>query len=451
MEVTFTAFAAMGDGTEVLLHQEVPLRGAEFSRELNGVGRLSGSVPPEFLHERNADGIPVVEEWTTIVYPQVNGRMFDGYILSDVNDGESEAVLDFVSFIGYWDGMPYESVLAESNYPVANVIRELAGNVGAKPHGNLGMTVSVEGVLPNVGIPDFSKLPPRPKAPVKPRPFTAKQPQAPKYPTLTGDNSGRKRLVSNYATEKRDYEKALASWRKNRDAAAKAEKAYKDGLKAVEDWEKERDREIESSRYEINFWSTHDILREFQSLSDECEFSYRVDHWWEGERPKHVLRVWPGAGRRRHGIDFIEGENVYSVPRISRGGEKKADHIRVLGSGEGASTRTHGYGVLGSKKRGLGRIVTITDKTASTTARMNAIARKRWGYVSQPVDIETFTVVDHDLAPLDQFDVGDEILFQPLLRRGDKPTVYVTVIAVDIDAEKGVAEVTVVPSGGVFG
>ena len=450
MEVTFTAFAAMGDGTEVLLHQEVPLRGAEFSRELNGVGRLSGSVPPEFLHERNADGIPVIEEWTTIIYPQVNGQMFDGYILSDVEDGESEAVLDCVSFLGYWDGMPYESVLAKNNYPVASVIRELAGNVSAKPHGNLGMSVSIEGGLPLVGIPDLSKLPPRPKAPVKPRPFTAKQPTAPKYPTVSGSNSNKKRLVSNYATERRQHEAALAAWRRNRDAAAKAERDYKDALKAVESWKKERDREIESSRYEINFWSTHDILREFQQLSDECEFSYRVDHWWEGERSRHVLRVWPGAGRRRHGVDFIEGENVYSVPKISRGGEKKADHIRVLGAGEGASTRTYGYGILGQKKRGLGRILTITDKTASTTARMDAIARKRWGYASRPLDIEAFTIIDHDLAPLGEFDVGDEILFQPLLRRGDKPSVYVTVIAIDIDAEKGTAEVSVVPSGGVF-
>ena len=451
MEVTFTAFAAMGDGTEVLLHQEVPLRGAEFSRELNGVGRLSGSVPPEFLHERNADGIPVIEEWTTIIYPQVNGRMFDGYILSDVEDGESEAVLDCVSFLGYWDGMPYESVLAKNNYPVASVIRELAGNVSAKPHGNLGMSVSIEGDLPLVGIPDLSKLPPRPKTPVKPRPFTTKQPTAPKYPTLSGSSANHKAQLAEYTTAKSNYEKSLASWRKSRDDATKAEQAYQDAMREVEDWEKQRAREIEQSRYEINYWSTHDILREFQTLSDECEFSYRVDHDWVGEQPKHVLRVWPGAGRRRHGIDFIEGENVYSIPKISRGGEKKADHIRVLGAGEGASTRTYGYGILGQKKRGLGRILTITDKTASTTARMDAIARKRWGYASRPLDIEAFTIIDHDLAPLGGFDVGDEILFQPLLRRGDKPSVYVTVIAIDIDAEKGTSEVSVVPSGGVFG
>lgn len=451
MEVTFTAFAAMGDGTEVLLHQEVPLRGAEFSREMNGVGRLSGSVPPEFLHERNADGIPILEEWTTIIYPQVNGEMFDGYILVDIEDGESEAGVDCVSFLGYWDAMPYESVLAKNNYPVASVIRELASNVGAKPRGNLGMSVSIEGDLPLVGIPDFSKLPPRPKAPVKPRPFTTKQPTAPKYPTLNGSSANHKAQLAKYTAAKSSYEKSLASWRKNRDAATKAEQSYQDAMRAVEDWEKQRAREIEQSRYEVNFWSTHDILREFQTLSDECEFSYRVDHEWVGERPKHTLRVWPGAGRRRHGIDFIEGENVYSVPKISRGGEKKADHIRVLGSGEGASTRTYGYGILGQKKRGLGRILTITDKTASTTARMDAIARKRWGYASRPLDIEAFTIIDHDLAPLGEFDVGDEILFQPLLRRGDKPSVYVTVIAIDIDAEKGTAEVSVVPSGGVFG
>ena len=82
MDVQFVAYWLNGDGTQELLHPDLPLSRPQVTRDL-GVGRLTGTLPPEVARMRNHSGRLVVQEWATAVYVLVDGLVFDAFIVED--------------------------------------------------------------------------------------------------------------------------------------------------------------------------------------------------------------------------------------------------------------------------------------------------------------------------------------------------------------------------------
>jgi hypothetical protein len=444
MDIMYVAIGLNGDATQELLSPDLHISDVKMTREL-GVGRLTGSLPPEVLREKTHTGSLVVQEWRTAIYVIVDGVLFDAFIVTDIIDEDSKASIDCVGFLGYLSGMPYRGSFARRNIPAQDCFRQVISNVQGWGGSDLGLGLRFHGSFPRLGNADPDKLPEVPAVPRKPPAFTEKQPTKPKKPKTTKGG-----LASSYQKKLDQYNKALDAWRKRRDKAKEAEREYKDKVKERERAIKDREKALDDAAYKLAHWSNHDMLSEFQSLLSDCNAQARVVHTLDHDnRSAHFIDVFGERVRRNSRVEFVDGENVMVRPKLTRGGEKQAQTVQVYGAGEGSKMVRSQWGYEAGGKHGLRRVVTHVDKTLRSHSRVSAVAsalvrrRKQWW------DYDTLTVINDALAPIGAFDVGDEVLYRTLDRRGFEHESWVLVTQINIDAEKGVMEIRVEPVGEV--
>ena len=256
--------------------------------------------------------------------------------------------------------------------------------------------------------------------------------------------------LKRYDKARKDYQNDLKTWRERRDAARKAEQAYKTKVRERESAIKERKRALESAAYKINWWSTHDTLREIQSVLGDVGGQARMVHTLaESGAATHTLELFGVRRRRLSGVEFIDGENVMKRPLLTRGGIDQAKTVVTLGSGEGSKMVRRSASVPAGGANGLRRVSVHADKSIRDPARAGRTAadvlsrrRRVWEY-------ETLTVIDSGLAPIRVFDVGDEVMYRTLDRRGLEVEAWVLVVEIGLDTEQGVMNVSVVPAGEV--
>ena len=438
MDVQFVAYWLNGDGTQDLLHPDLHLSGAKVTRDL-GVGRLTGRVPPEVAGMRNHQGRLVLQEWATAIYVLVDGLVFDAFIVETVTDRDGHVELDCVGWLGYLRGMPFTGNVLRNNLSVPSAVQTLINNVGSSWSGSdIGFTYGFYGSFPMLGVPDPDDLVVIPALPGKPAPFTEKQPVAPK------------RGASNYKTKYDQYQSNLAAWRKRRDAAQARDRAYKDKVRERDSAIKDRKRALESAAYKINWWSTHDVLREFQSILGDVGGQAKMVHSLsESGAGTHRLEVFGHARRRLHSVEFVDGENVMVRPRLTRGGIDQAKTVQVIGAGEGSKMLRHSAWFAAGGGNGLQRVVTHVDKSVRDKGRASTIAKDMVNRRRRVWEYDTLTVIDSGLAPVRVFDVGDEVMYRTLDRRGLEVEAWVLVSEVELDVEQGVMNVGVVPAGEV--
>ena len=459
MDVQYVAYWQNGDGTQELLDPDLPLREAKPVREL-GVGRLTGTVPPEYLRLKSHSGLPVLREWATAVYVFVDGVLFDAYILTDITDSGDVATLDFVGWLGYLAGIPYRDVLSRNGVPVATAVRELLDVQKDWSGANIGLGYRIHGTFPSLGNPVPEDLPKIPLPPVEPKKFTEKQPVAPKRPTAPKKGkmtdkqykAARKRYedaLKRYEKARTQHQKDMEAWRKRRDASKEAHRTYKAKVRERESAIKELKRAYDSAAYKLDWWSTHDVLRELQDTLGEVDALYKVQHTLtESGVATHELQVFAERVKRNHRVEFIDGENVMTLPKLTRGGEKQANVVQVLGSGEGSRMVRALRARSAGGRHGLARIATHADKGVRSSGRATMFAHRMLEARHQWWTYERLTVIDSGLAEIGAFDVGDEVLYRTLDRRGFEHEAWVVVQEIEIDTEKGVATVAVAPAGG---
>lgn len=168
--------------------------------------------------------------------------------------------------------------------------------------------------------------------------------------------------------------------------------------------------EFDAGPYRLNYYSTHDLGKEFDDLAETTPFDFEERHEWSGETIVHRLRLgYPTLGRRRPDLRFVVGENVAVVPTVELDGENYANEVVLLGAGEGAKMiRQTAYG----KRDRLRRVAVVSDKTATTKTRAQAMAESELRLRAGSDDISTLIVRDHQNAPIGSWNLGDEILVQ---------------------------------------
>lgn len=161
-EYQFVCHWLNGDGTEVLTHPDLPLSNAEVTSEL-GVGRLTGDLPPEIMHEVTYEGYPVVREWGTAIYVYRSGVLLDAFIIADLVDEGSLVKVDAVGWLGYLSGMPTTKTRYLGYAPAILACAGLVQDVMSAEGANIGLRVRELKRMPPVGIPDPESIKEAPK------------------------------------------------------------------------------------------------------------------------------------------------------------------------------------------------------------------------------------------------------------------------------------------------
>lgn len=167
-----------------------------------------------------------------------------------------------------------------------------------------------------------------------------------------------------------------------------------------------------SGPFELNPWSTDDLGAVIDDLARTTPFDYRELHTWNQTRTQveHELRFYYGrVGVRRHGLRFVLGENIHTVPVATRGGDSFANHIRFLGAGEGRDM------VLAEARMSDGRLrrmTTLDDKSVQFRETAQTRARRELERRQPLLSVTSVVVRDTPTTPLGSWEVGDEIRLQ---------------------------------------
>lgn len=139
----YIATRLRGDGTEEILEWNVPLADPKITKTLSGPDGLSGTIRPEVVNLKAADGSPLIEPWSTALYAEVDGHIRCGGIVSDTKARGDTFSVDALGFAGYPAGMPYLGSKDYKNTDPTAVVKDVWDYLQAQKGGNLGLVVNL--------------------------------------------------------------------------------------------------------------------------------------------------------------------------------------------------------------------------------------------------------------------------------------------------------------------
>lgn len=131
-----------GDGTENVIHADLPLDKVQITDTLSGPQAINASIKPEVASLIGSDGEPVFDAWSTAIYAEKDGQIRGGSILDDMTaKGDGTLQLNTIGFAGYPKGMPYMGDYQGIQVDPIDVFRHIWDHLQSQPHGNLGVTL----------------------------------------------------------------------------------------------------------------------------------------------------------------------------------------------------------------------------------------------------------------------------------------------------------------------
>lgn len=319
------------------VHTDLPLHDASPSWELSGPGGLDGFIAPDVGEAIALDGIPVLDEWGTIIHLEQDGLIRGSWIVEAVDYDGPRLKVECRGISGYPTGIVARVDWSLIQVDPAQVFRDLWEHVQSYPDGDLGVTVT--GSTPKrIGTPEEEVG------------FVAQgQPV-----------------------------------------------------------------DFVAGPYRLSEVDATDIGRELDSLAADTPFDYTTHSTWTAAQTDvtHEIRIhYPKAGRRRHDLDFIQGDNIVAVVPLEGQGGVWASEVLGIGAGEGKlalrrdkANRTHR----------LRRTRTIEAKDVVSAARLERIVADEYASIDPAPGVSSITVRDHSNAPLGSWELGDEILIQTI-------------------------------------
>jgi hypothetical protein len=160
--------------------------------------------------------------------------------------------------------------------------------------------------------------------------------------------------------------------------------------------------------YRLATWQTDDIGGEIDQLAAATPFEYHERHEWNADKSDilHFLDFgYPRIGKRL-GLQFVVGENVQEIPQVERDGTQSANHVRVLGAGEGSAMIRAEARVDDGRLR---RMTTITDDSITDPEMAKTRARTEVAMRANAARISSFVVRNTGETQLGAWNVGDEV------------------------------------------
>lgn len=198
---------------------------------------------------------------------------------------------------------------------------------------------------------------------------------------------------------------------------------------------------FQTGPFTLQWWKDHDMGKVLDDLAAETPFDYLVDHAWNGNSPRHTLRLgYPVIGSRRKDLRFMLGENIFTHLPISYEGDSYASEVITLGAGEG---RKMIRGGLAKSTGRLHRAAVVVDKTLRNKKSADTIAARELALRIGDEDLDTLVVSEHPHAPLGSFRPGDEILVQSPGGWTKDIYLWVRILSIATEPEKNIATLTV--------
>ncbi|MEU7609558.1 hypothetical protein [Micromonospora sp. NPDC049204] len=162
--------------------------------------------------------------------------------------------------------------------------------------------------------------------------------------------------------------------------------------------------------YTLVWWESTDCGTEIDTLARETPFDYTEHHQWDGDSITHRLVIgYPRLGRRRDDLSFEQGVNITNVVAPTRDGDQYANELIGLGAGEGRAVVQRRIPEPDGRLR---RAAVYSDKSITSTDRMDALCRAELAVRKQITEIAEVTVINHPHAPIGSWAVGDDVLIK---------------------------------------
>ncbi|MBB5431356.1 hypothetical protein [Nocardiopsis composta] len=367
-------YAMRWDGT--WLHRDLPLADVRLSPALSGPYRITATIDPSWAELIGGDGLPLLQEWSTIILCEASGQLRGGGILTDTDTVGEKLQLTAVGVSGYPAGQPLVETLtwggktagaSGAGVDPLDVVRALWGHLQAQPDGDLGVTFSSTSTPYRLGawhnarrVDADGKLDPDAKA-VQDPPIPIDKVWDPK-------------------TDKKP-------------AAAKGKSVY---------W-----------KYELAWHAGVEIGQKIDELARQASFEWREHYAWaDTDRESVVMRLefgYPRIGRRQTNLRFVQDENITQLVPVKRDGTSFANEVRTFGAGEGAKQVKSVARVRDGRLR---RARSEDRPDVSSAASLKSIAQDELLRTNSLDDITGFTIRDHPNAPIGSFDIGDDVLVE---------------------------------------
>lgn len=341
-----------GTGTPgVFLDNELPLSAVRLTDVLSGPPQLTATITPVVARELGInptmDEPTILREKGTLIHAEADGVIRGSFLLMGAGFSGPTLSLDASGVTTVAKGLGYPGAVQFVEVDPLDIVRHIWVTIQADPDSNIRLAVDAS---TRTGLK------------------VGKNPEPPPAATATGTASQSSATPQTSQTE-------------------------------------------DEKPVELNWWSTHDLGGEIDKLCADHSIEYRERHAWNADRTDvlHYLDFgYPSLGYRRD-LRFVLGENVQRMPDLDRDGDEFANHVLVLGAGEGSEM------VRGEARRRDGRVRTmavVDDKSITDPAIAVRVARLELARRQQLTQIASVVVRHTSMAPIGSFGVGDEIRVQ---------------------------------------
>jgi hypothetical protein len=435
---------ALGD----FLDFNVPLQDANIEDVLSGHNALNGTITPEFMRLKGADGKPIITEMGTAIWAEdPDGEIRGGGLLTHSSFAGPVWNLECTGLTGTSIDLPY----TEANFWIGvdpiDLFRYIWGWIQSQPGGNVGIDVDVahspvrlgDTMIQRVdfdleqGATETIVLTP---VPTQPNPYAnnaawidqgvkvmkavgwtasvvrdalnawlAKTNDNPNVPPLTAQQ----RNIKDKVIQKIGWPPNPPPPRTGGPETTYVEQVVTTpGTPAPVVWEYDA--------YKLAWYKDHNLASVIDDLAAMTPFDWYLESRWTDDgmdEPtiRHNIRVgYPRLGRRRDDLRFVIGENVQQLPSIERDGTAYANEVMLLGAGEGSAQV-----VARSFRRADGKVrkVAVVSDPGINDLRLAQIRADQ--ELAKRIILDDMTEIvlnDHPHAPAGSVDLGDEILLE---------------------------------------
>ncbi|MET9776133.1 hypothetical protein ABZ023_18065 [Streptomyces sp. NPDC006367] len=349
-------------GNEPILDWEVPLAlSSNPKRVLSGPGTLDGTIEPEYTRMLGDDGKPILQEWGTKLYLEIDGIIrWGGLVAKTAYDGP-KATISCEGFTSYPHGIPYE------DHMISGKLIKPKDPYEGKDKNHDGW---VDGKKGKERVPE----PPKPYGGPRIDAYDA-------FRNIWDHVQSRPYGNLGLTIDTHDLGELLGA---------------ADG----------------SDPWELAWWNNPDCGQALDALAKNTPFDWLENHAWVGNtnRIEHRLILGkPRLGRKRTDLRFADGENIAAIAKPQGMGDSFANEIVVLGKGEGQKmARAQVYRYDGR----LRRVATVTDKSLSSDSALRTRGNQELAGRTQALQIPAIQIIDHPNARFGAWSLGDDIRVQ---------------------------------------
>ncbi|WP_404949133.1 siphovirus ReqiPepy6 Gp37-like family protein [Streptomyces sp. ARC14] len=357
-------FIAQRALTDEVIDWDVPFTlSSNPKRDLSGPGAMSGTIEPEYARMIGPDGEPILQEWGTKLYAEVDGAIRWGGVVTATGFDNAKATIQCEGFSCYPKGIPFESVI------VSGVLITPKDPYAGKDKNHDGWVDGKKGK---------QKVPPPPKPYGGPRIDVYDA-----FRRIWSHVQNRPYGNIGLRIDTHDLGELLGA---------------KDG----------------SDPWELAWWNNPDCGNTLDTLARDIPFDWVETHAWADSTSneiEHRIRLGkPRLGRKRDDLRFADGENITAIAKPEGLGDEYANEVFVLGKGEGQKMkRTQIYRYQPGRLR---RVVTVVDKTLSSGTALRSRGNRELNGHSQKLQIPAIQIRNHPNAKFGSWALGDDILVQ---------------------------------------